>query len=104
RYVSPEEDRQQAPPALVAAEGCELVIPLPRPQSAVQAAEVSGLRELLGVARPDTFTASRGRLEDVALPEPADQPATDGVVCQDCGRSFKSTRGRDTHRRQAHKG
>ena len=104
RYISPEEDHQQAQPALAAAEGPEVVIPVQCRQRSCQLADVSGLVELLGVATPDALSAPRGHLEDAALPGSVDEPETEGVVCQDCGRSFKSTRGRDTHHRQVHKG
>lgn len=98
RYVSPDEDA---------------------------AAGIAGPGELLGVATPDELTppaetpqagaplenagaAAGGDSSDPSDPPPGDYaPPDEGegppYACDQCTRAFDTERGRDTHRRQAHR-
>ncbi|MGJ3558859.1 hypothetical protein ACR6C2_07720 [Streptomyces sp. INA 01156] len=92
RYVSPDEDQEPTEPA----DGPELLgVDLPEREG------IPGqpLPEVPDEAYPP---------DAKPLPPPdfaplEDAPADDdGITCDVCSRPFKSERGRDTHRRQAH--
>jgi hypothetical protein len=100
RYVSPLEDRANG---------------LPEPGDYQE--DVG--QELLGVASPDALTApgdSEAVADDGQAPDFSpleDAPAEDGdqdqqadsgtFLCDQCPREFETERGRDSHRRQAHR-
>lgn len=107
RYVSPDEDAAGGM-VLVGEDGPETVVPLAPGSVLVGVATDEGFRppiepmreavpgEELPPVPDEAYGPDAVELDEAPAIEPDDK------TCPACGRTFSSSRGRDTHQRQAH--